>query len=187
MRAMVRQPAGRRCAAFTLLEVTIVVFIIAVTASIALPRYDRSLARFRADAAAKRVQLDLELTRKLAITASRQHRFRLITGTNKYIIEKSSDGGTTWTSVPHVDLPGKGAYQVDMGVAPYQAKLSPWPAASTFTIVFDGFGKPSQTVGLKLKAGVESRLVTIDAATSNITTGMFTTGVEVGGVEAMGL
>ena len=45
-------PAGGVSRAFTLLEMVLVLFILALLSAVAIPRYGRSIDRFRVDAAA---------------------------------------------------------------------------------------------------------------------------------------
>jgi prepilin-type N-terminal cleavage/methylation domain-containing protein len=169
VRAAARCIARAQARAFTFVEVTIVVFIIGIVASIALPRYERSLARHRAEGAARRLQLDLELARRLATVESRRYRVRLITGTSRYVLEKSLDGGTTWVSTPDPDRAGRGYYEVDLGKEPYVAKLTPIPANAGFTVVFDGWGKPAQNAALRVVTGIENRKLDVDATNGAIT------------------
>ena len=58
--------AGNDRAAFTLVELVICLAILATAAAIAVPRYAASLARYRAELAAKRIVNDLELVRNRA-------------------------------------------------------------------------------------------------------------------------
>jgi len=59
-----RQP--RRPAGYTLVELAITVLIMSILAAVAAPRYQEATARFRVEAAAKRIAADLNLARENA-------------------------------------------------------------------------------------------------------------------------
>src|SRR5687767_1140695 len=58
-------------AALTLVEMVLVVAITALISAIALPRYANSIARYRAESAARRVAADLALAQNSASTTGR--------------------------------------------------------------------------------------------------------------------
>src|SRR5204863_23675 len=58
-------PASSR-RAFSLIEITLVLMVMGVLAALAVPRYASALARYRADAAARRIVADLDLARTTA-------------------------------------------------------------------------------------------------------------------------
>ena len=67
MPAVAASRSNPRCLrAYTLIDVVITAAIIAIMAAIALPRYGRSVTRYRADMAARRIVHDLDLLRMRA-------------------------------------------------------------------------------------------------------------------------
>ncbi len=78
--------AGRRRfrAAFTLIELVMVVVIVGVVAAIAIPRFSNASARYRVDLAAARVATDLELTRDTARSVSASMTVRFAEGSARY-------------------------------------------------------------------------------------------------------
>src|SRR3954468_24220391 len=75
-------PSPRRALAFSLFELLFVIAIIAIVAAMAMPRYGRSVARYRAECAAKRVAADLALARSTAkaVSAERIVTFNTVAG-----------------------------------------------------------------------------------------------------------
>src|SRR5687768_7289300 len=56
--------------AFTLAELSIVVLIISIMAVVSVPKYMTALSRYQAEAAARRIKVDLEYVRRAACKAS---------------------------------------------------------------------------------------------------------------------
>src|SRR5688500_9245400 len=67
-----RRPRRQTRAAlgFTLIEIVMVLFIMAIVAAMAAPRYSQAIARYRLESAAGRVAADLEYARALARSTS---------------------------------------------------------------------------------------------------------------------
>ncbi len=68
---------------FTLVELIVVLGIMAIVSMVALPRYTGAMARYRADAAARRIAADLTLAQAEARQASQSRRFRVSVGSNR--------------------------------------------------------------------------------------------------------
>src|SRR6185369_10725096 len=69
-RPLRRRFRPRAAAAFSLFELLFVIAIIAIIAAMAMPKYGRSVARYRAQCAARRVAADLMFARSAAKSAS---------------------------------------------------------------------------------------------------------------------
>ncbi|MDX2116568.1 MAG: type II secretion system protein [Planctomycetota bacterium] len=132
-------------AAFSLIELVIVLVIVAMLAAIAVPRYGQSQARYRADAAAARVAADLERARDTARATSATQMF-VLSGRSKYQF------GASVPSAKTVDLSGE----------PYGVQTAGGDLG-TEDVTFDAFGKPSGATWFYLGLGDEWRRIDVDA------------------------
>ncbi len=140
----VRAPSRARGAAFTLIELTMVLVLVGVIAAIAMPRYANSLARYHVEQSAKRLQADLILARQLAIRGSRGIRVGFVTGSaSNYFL----------AGVPDPDRP-----------EPYAATFDTISVGGDDRLIFDGFGIPDTTATIMLLVGSERRRVVVDAS-----------------------
>lgn len=150
---MRRAPSTRRRQrAFSLLELLVVMVVVATIAGIAAPRYARSLDRYRADAAARRVVADLRFAAAEARASSASRTVTFDTATDDYQI----DGMAT-------------AYTVRLSDAPYSATLVSVvfddpadPGDSTVAVVFDGYGRPDSGGTVIISSGSTTRTITLD-------------------------
>jgi prepilin-type N-terminal cleavage/methylation domain-containing protein len=111
-------PARRRSAAlcpnaFSLVELLFVIAIIAIVAAMAMPRYGRSVARYRAECAAKRVAADLALARSTAKAVSE----------TRVVTFNTVAGSYTLAGVKNLDHHKAQPYTVALSDAPYNAQL----------------------------------------------------------------
>jgi prepilin-type N-terminal cleavage/methylation domain-containing protein len=137
---------------FSVIELVLVLLVIAITAAIAAPRYGDALARFRADAAARRVANDLALVQARARSTGTSCAVNFDISANRYQLPGESDfkrSGTTYT----VDLAGD-PYYASMGTAVFGA---------TSVVTFNGFGVPSNAGYVRLSVGKAVRTISIDA------------------------
>jgi|GEM_PF-2475589 len=132
-------------AAFSLIELVIVLVIVAMLAAIAVPRYGQSQARYRADAAAARVATDLQRARDTARATSGSQLF-MLSGRHTYAFGPSERAAST------VDLSGE-----PYGVQTVGGDLG------TEDVTFDAFGKPSGATWFYLGLGDEWRRIDVDA------------------------
>lgn len=123
--------ARRRAAAFSLFELLFVISIIAIVAAMGMPRYGRSVARYRAECAARRVAADLALARSTAkaVSADRTVTFNTVAGSY------------TLGSVRHLDH-GDRPYTVTLTDAPYHARLHYADFGGAPQAQFDMYGSP---------------------------------------------
>ncbi|MBY0262103.1 MAG: GspH/FimT family pseudopilin, partial [Phycisphaerales bacterium] len=172
-RGPARRAANVPARAFSMLELVVVLAITATLAAVAVPRFARSIARSRADAAASRLVADLELARTRARATSRPREIRFTTA-GTYILQDEPTATTTGA-----------AYFVDLAAQPYSARVTAVtlaPAASLGaaasltasanalrTIVFDGFGTPVRAATIDLAVGAERRRITLDASSGRAT------------------
>ena len=122
-----------RCA-FSLVELIMVLTIIGVVASIALPRFGSSLARYRVEAAAQRVIADMAFAQERARQRSQAQRIEYFQDKVFYQLP----------GVPGIANPVD-TYTVELNAEPYRVTLKANFDGST-TLEFDGYGSRSATL-----------------------------------------
>jgi hypothetical protein len=127
-----------------------VVAIIAAFAAIAAPRYARSLARYRADSAARRIAADLAYARTAAraASASRTVEFKIVPSV--YVIAGVVAAGRA-----------PGTYEVPLGQEPYRASIVSADFGGDTKVVFNGFGIPGSGGTVVVRSGVVTKTVTL--------------------------
>jgi Tfp pilus assembly protein FimT len=128
------------------MELSLVLVIIAILGAIAAPRYSRSLSRYRAEMAARRVAADLNLASARARNQSTSQQIT-ISG-NTYQI----------TGMADMEKPST-TYSINLATEPYRVTLS----TTLTTINFDMFGKPDVGGTFTLSIGDQSKSVSLDA------------------------
>lgn len=155
--------ADERRSAFTMVELVLTMAIMAVLATIAIPRYARSIASYRAASAAQRIVADINLARASARAASTSQTIVFTPGTgSSYSLANVKDHKTSAST-----------YSVDLTEEPYYARISSVSstrlaaiaANGVVTLTFDGFGVPDGAVTLVLQSGGTQKTVTVDSAT----------------------
>ena len=134
-----RSTSNRSGLGFGLLELVFVLAIITVLSVIAVPKYAASLARYRADAAAKRIKAELTLARRTARTS-----------------------GTSVT----VDM---SEYQTILSESPYRASIVRTDFDGDETVVFDGYGVPDSGGYIVVHVGNIQRKIVLEAETGRTT------------------
>jgi prepilin-type N-terminal cleavage/methylation domain-containing protein len=149
-----RAHPGARPAGFSLLELTLSLTIIALLGALAVPQYVSALARYRADAAARRIVADLAQTqaRARALSASQTITFNLAPSTYQI---------TGMIDPDHAATP----YVVNLTAEPYSATLAAVSFGGSATLTFDGYGVPASGGTVVVQAGDTQRTVTIDPET----------------------
>lgn len=141
-------------AAFSLLELTLVLVIVAILALVATPRFSGATQRSRLEAAAGRIVADLHRGRAEARRTSRS-------------LTVTFDAGGDIVSAP--DLPslkrdGAG-YSLELRDGPYQADLRSVDFGGDGEVTFDGYGRPDSGGSVTVAVGDDERTVTLDAHT----------------------
>lgn len=143
-----------RTGGFTLFELVVVIAIIAVSATLAVPRYGSALTRYRVESAAQRVASDLDLARSMAHSQSRTISVAFDLAADRY----------QFSTVMDPDDPAS-PYRVLLGQPPYRAEIdSVWFAGSTIA-GFNGYGAPESGGTVVVNAGVRFRTVVVDEDT----------------------
>lgn len=157
--------SGKRCRArrrgFTLLELTFVVATVMIFSAIAVPRYADALARYRCDAAARRVAADLAWAQALARAAGGGQTVRFDASADRYALVGVTD--------PH--HPGR-PYVVDLAGEPYGARVELVALGTdklAQDVTFDGYGQPDNAGTVVVRAGDFHKTVSLDAATGKAT------------------
>ncbi len=136
--------------AFTLIELLIVLAIMGIGAAIAIPRYGASIARFRAESAARRVEADLKYARAAAKAASASRTVAFNLGAASYAI-----GGVR-------ELNNKsGLYTVSLTEL-HGVQMSAAEFGGDSAVVFDGYGRPDSGGVVRVQYGGDGWEVTLD-------------------------
>ena len=149
---------ARQRFAFSLLELIIVVAIVAMLASMALPRFGNATVRYRADAAAHRLMADLTMARKQARQSSGQQKVVFDAAKNTYQLP----------GIRGLDSRAED-YQVNLAHEPYSATVTSADFAGATEITFNGYGLPVGIEGsagtVVIQVGSELRTVVLDGDT----------------------
>ena len=143
--------------AFSYLELMLVVAIMGIFAAIAIPRYANSIVRYRAGAAAQRVEADLVLARERARLTSQN-------------VTVAFDPVNETVSIPL--LAGLNhravAYLTDLTEEPYVANIVSAVFNDMQEVTFNGFGIPDNGGTVKVCAGDVTMMITLDANTGEV-------------------
>ena len=144
----------KRCQGFSLIELVTVVIIIGILASMAIPRFANFTGRQRADAAARRIAVDLSLAQGRAGSSSRSQTVDFNVAGNSYRL----------IGIPDPDRPGV-EYVVSLSDEPYQAELISADFGSDAQVVFDGYGTPDSGGTVIVQWGTIQKTVVLDVNT----------------------
>jgi prepilin-type N-terminal cleavage/methylation domain-containing protein len=141
----------RRCG-FTLAELAMVAVVIAIVGALAAPRMARALARQRADAAARRVMVDLALAQREARAASATRTVSFDLANDRYTLTDVQDIKTRNQS-----------YVVALAEEPYGARIMAAKFDGGTSLSFDGFGKAASNGKVIIAVGDHCREITVQA------------------------
>jgi prepilin-type N-terminal cleavage/methylation domain-containing protein len=157
---MVNHPGGRTAlrrrtgAAFTLLELIVVMSIIVTLSLIAMPRMSNSIALHRVESAANRIALDLKMAREHA----------MVTSTGQEVQFNLDDGAYTLGGLNDLERPDQ-AYVVYLNREPYGVELaSVTMKGGATSVVFDGFGMPDTHGTVVIRLGRHQRSIIWNAS-----------------------
>lgn len=143
-----------RTRGFSLLELVIVVSIISIMSTVAVPRYYGILGQQRVEAAARRVVADLLYARRLA----RQ------TGTSTTVVFSVVRDDYEIVGMPDRDRVSTN-YKVALTQEPYGTTIVSADFGGDASIIFDIFGVPDSGGSVLLRVGNRTQTVTVDAVT----------------------
>lgn len=138
--------------AFTLFELIVVLSILAILASVAAPKYASAVARYKLDAAARRVAADIERSRTLARASGANWTIRFVPTSDSYSIVGLVVGSSRGSD-----------YTVRLGDPPYSIKLQSADFGGSKDLQFGGFGSPATGGTVVLKGGSDTRSIVIDS------------------------
>jgi len=138
-------------AAFSLVELVLVLAIMVIVTAMAVPRYSNSVARYRADSAARRIASDLELVQSRAYSRNAMQSAIFSVSSNSYQISGISD----------LNHPGQ-PYIVRLADPPYFATLKSANFGGSSTISFDTYGQPANVGTIVVSVGIEQRTIIVD-------------------------
>jgi prepilin-type N-terminal cleavage/methylation domain-containing protein len=144
--------------AFTLIELAAVVAILALLASVAIPRFSDAVAEQRARAAAQRVAADVELAAARAARTSSPETIRFNLANRSYQILGAAD----------VERPSQ-TYTVNLAGEPYAIEKIEAEFNGDAELKFDGYGLPDSGGSVTVEAGGHTRIVTVDDTTGKAT------------------
>ena len=144
----------RQRSGVTLIELMIVVLIIAVIGAAGTPTFFRSLSFHRAESAAQRIKVDLELARQRAKTASASQSLEFRLGSHAYVMP----------GVPHLDHP-LDTYQVDLQGPPYRSTIVSASFGGDEIVIFDGFGILDSGGAVIVQSGQFQKTISLDPDT----------------------
>lgn len=143
---------------FSLIELLVVLAIVSTLSAIAIPRFANSLTLRRVDAAARRIQSDLELAKKHAMTTSTNQEVRFVGG---------SDPGYTLVGITHLDLSAE-EYVVSRDRDLHGAVGLTIDFGGDAVVMFDMYGMPDSGGTVLIRIGSHTRAVTIDGETGRV-------------------
>ena len=141
-------------AAFTLVELVLVIATIGILSAVAIPRYSNSLNRYRVDLAVKRVIADISLARSAARAS----------GTGLVMNFATPANGYTLVALPGIDGQA-GDYAVTLAADPYKVSLGSAVFGSATSVRFTRFGLPEAGGSVIVSSGSYQKRIVVDAVT----------------------
>jgi len=151
---------GRVSAAFTLLELVIVVAVLGTLAAVAVPRYADFLAEQRVAAAARRLVADLALAQRTAKMAGAPQTVTFNVAADRYTLVGMPDPDRANTE-----------YTVVLSADPYGAKITAISLGGDNALVFDGYGVPDSSASVFVRVGERAKSVSLDADSGHASIG----------------
>ena len=148
---------GGPAAGFNLIELVLVVALTAMVSAIAVPRYANSVARYRADSAARRVAADLALAQNQASTAGKPQSVVFVARSYQL------------PGMAHLDGKSYGNYTVDLGADPYGVTRVAAEFGGDATVRFDLYGAPDSGGSVVIEVGDARRVVVLSPDSGRVT------------------
>jgi len=140
---------------FTFVELMLVLGIIAVMSAIAIPRYSRSLSRYRLELAAQRIAADLNFARSRANASSASVTVNFqVNPVNRIDIPTVTGLKTAFTT-----------WQTLLGEEPYRAAITAASFSGSPTVTYNGYGTPSVGGSVTVQVAGLSKTILVNAVT----------------------
>lgn len=149
----VREDVGR---GFSLIELVVVLTIFATIAAIGMPRYASAGRRYRLDATARQIKLDLEYARTKARTSSTSQEIVFDVAADRYVLTGLLDSSTGKT------------YTVIVSDSPFRTRIVSVELGAGSRLIFDGYGRPDVGGEIVLQLGDDVRTIRVDAGADKI-------------------
>lgn len=143
---------------FTLIELAVVIVILAIVTSIAVPRYASALSNYRVNAAARRIAAEIAVTQTRARALSTTQSISFSTASNSFSI----------TGMTDPDHPAS-TYTVSLSSTTTGAVLAAALFANAATLSFNGYGVPSSSGTITVTSGAATRTLTVAADSGAVT------------------
>lgn len=149
-----RPPAGRalRRAAFSIVELAIVLLVLGILAGIAVPKFGSALKSVRARGAAKWIKSDLRYAQRLARQSSSMQTVTFDTATESYVL----------AGVVDINQRGQ-TYSVSLNDSKFNAQLETVDFAGSSTVSFDIFGRPDNAGTIVVKSADKTETILVNA------------------------
>jgi type II secretory pathway pseudopilin PulG len=141
-----------RASGFSLVEAVMVMFIIVVLGSIAVPRYSQFVSNQQIEAASRRVIADLAYAQRQARQSSASRTVSFNVAQSEY----------TLAGVAHLDHPSQ-PYVVRLSEEPFRAKIVSASFGGDANVTFTGYGTPDSGGSLVIAVGSRQATITLDA------------------------
>lgn len=148
-----------------------VLAIVTVVAAVAVPRYGRALARYRAEVGASRVVADLEQARQRARATGLP--WEVVYTAAGYTVRPV-------TIVDHADV-----MLVDMSRDPYLANIQKVDLGGDSTVIFDAYGAPDSGGSLVVASGLGACQIDLNPVAGKARYGTYK-GPLISGVQSLG-
>jgi len=150
-RKTLRDDVSARSAAFSLIELLVVIIILSMLGTIAVPRYSQFSAHQQVESAARRIVTDLEWARRHANTTS----------TSQTVVFNTAAHTYTLSPMTHPDHPGQ-SYVVKLGQDPYRTRILSATFGGDATLVFNGYGTPDSSGSVIIAVGGYQKTISLD-------------------------
>lgn len=143
---------------FSLVELAIVIAVIGVLVTIAVPRYAKFVTRHCVATASQRIMADLAFAQRQARLSGASQTVRFKVSLDEYRL----------VDVPDPDRSGAD-YVVRLGAEPYQVSIASVDFGGSAEVTFDIHGTPDRGGSVVVQGGRWVRQITVDPVTGGTT------------------